>query len=235
MRYTQHLIPALSTLPHLETPLTPSLRRAIEDIVTERIRAHAIASRGQHDFALRAAGGRIVPALTTGCTSMFHWSCNGPSVAIDEDVRVGQCWDIRALPAQLGVVLPKIIQPSHVTVEHLPKEINSDIGTAPRNMTLWGIVDGKANIALFEDLLRDDPGLEALGRRRPHIATDHRYAPLLSFTYDVDGEDAIQTFGISERFRTTQMSFAVFVLEVEDSWGGASTCLYRVRIHGTVV
>ncbi|TFY62461.1 hypothetical protein EVJ58_g3839 [Rhodofomes roseus] len=233
-----HMRDFLSILPNISkpyAPLTPALRQAVEEIIAEHIKAHARANRGRRDFALRAAGGRIAPDLTTGCGGWFSWGCESPSIAIDDDVRVGKCWNIRSLPAQLAIVLPEIIFPSHVTVEHLPREVAPVIGDAPRNLTLWGIVDGKSNTALFEALRHADPDSEALDRRPPHIASKHLYAPLVSFTYDIDGEDPVQTFEVSETMRAAKISFAVFVLEVHSNWGGSSTCLYRVRIHGTVV
>lgn len=232
--HIRHLIPRFSRLVDTETALTPHLKKAIEEMVAERVGAHLLSSRGRPDFALRAVGARIAPELTTGCTKTFSWTCgtDDPNIAIDDDVRVGRCWHVQSLPAQLAIVLPAVISPSHVTVEHLPPVV-PDISDAPRNMTLWGIVDGRSNRALYEDVLHTHPDLH--GVEHPHIARNHLYAPLTSFTYDIHGEDPVQTFVISEAYAAAQMTFAVFVLELHNNWGGTSTCLYRVRIHGSAV
>ncbi|KAH9834084.1 uncharacterized protein C8Q71DRAFT_771031 [Rhodofomes roseus] len=235
--FSQHIFHVLSLRgPQRHDPgslLTPALRQAVEDIVMERIKAHVQAGRGQRDYALKAAGGRIAPDLTTGCTGMFNWECDAPNAAIDDDMRVGKCWNIHSVPAQLAIVLPEVILPSHVTVEHISKEIAPDIHVAPRNVTLWGIIDGKSNVARFEQLLRTDPSLQVAADRRPPIAKNHRYIPLSSFAYDIHAEEPMQTFAVAESIHSANITFAVFILEITDNWGGASTCLYRVRIHGT--
>ncbi|TFY56548.1 hypothetical protein EVJ58_g7574 [Rhodofomes roseus] len=230
LRYQQQIVSLLLPTPNAADPpasLSPALRAAIEDIVKDQIRAHVSASRGQRDFALKAAGARVVPELTTSCTNLFSWDCDGPSIALEDDVRVGKCWNVQSLPAQLAIVLPEIIRPSHVTIEHLPISIAPDIGVAPRDLTFWGVVDGKINTAQYEALLDSDSEVEATRGCSPVIAKGHLYAPLLSFTYDIDNDDPVQTFALDKRLRDANISFAVFVLEIHGNWGGASTCLYR--------
>lgn len=233
-RQITSLLPSPSRHTAFDLPPSPALRRYIKTVVEEKIKAHILASRGLRDFALRAAGARIVPELTTGCSGLFSWDCEQPNIAIDDDTRVGKCWNIPSLPAQLAVVLPELIHPSHVTVEHLPRSIAPDSLSAPRNMTLWGIIDGKANIALNKNLHLDS-GVGATRDRHPMISKGHLYAPLLSFTYDINDEYPVQTYELDKHYVDSNMTFAVFVLEMYDNWGGLTTCLYRIRIHGTPV
>ncbi len=213
------------------TTLSPALRAAIEEVVYEKIRAHNIASRGLRDYALKANGGRVALQLTSGNRGFLASREDDPSLAIDDDVHAGRCWSFNLLPCQLGIRLPHMLYPSHVTVEHLPKSLAVDIGQAPRNMTLWEIVDGRGNSDIFERLSATDlPGYD---QRTPTIARDLLWAPLASFSYNVDDDDPVQTFPVSAPIVGSGMTFGVVAIEILDNWGSDTTCLYRVRIHGS--
>lgn len=217
--------------PPPSSPLSPAVREAIHQLVAESFATHASQLQaGQRDFALRADGGRIVAELTTRSSSTSKRHDNDPAMAIEEDVRVGQCWNINTLPAQLGIVIPELIHPTHVSVEHIPRAIAADIGKAPRNLTLWGVVDGRANQDLFNVLDLSDKF--TLDRRTPRIPKGHIYAPLATFVYDINSIQRVQTFSVLDMYLGSGLTFGVFVLELEDNWGSRSTCLYRVQIHG---
>ena len=123
-----------------------------------------------------------------------------------------------------------MLHPTHVTVEHLPNSLTVDIGQAPRNMTLWGVVDGRINKEVFERLVLSESSSHA--RRTPTIVRDLLWAPLISFTYDIEDDNSMQTFPINPAIVDNRMSFGVVALEILDNWGSETTCLYRVRVHG---
>ncbi|KAL1941490.1 hypothetical protein VTO73DRAFT_6929 [Trametes versicolor] len=212
---------------------TPAGNLPIEELVVSILRAHERAKRGRPDFALRAHGGRVSQALTSTQAGIMSAHDDDPGIAIDDDVHVGSCWKLHALPSQLGIRLPRMLYPSHITVEHLPSEIVLDIGEAPKNMTLWGVVDGKHNKQAFEALVA--AGLSDYSGQVPTIARGLLWAPLASFTYDIHHEDPVQTFPVSQSYAESGLAFGNVAVEVLDNWGGDSTCLYRVRIHGTPV
>lgn len=219
--------------PHSEKPaatLPPALKAAIEELVYEKMRAYDIASRGLRDYALKANGGRVALQLTSGNRGFLASREDDPSVAIDDDVHAGRCWNFNQLPCQLGIHLPHMLFPSNVTVEHLPKSLAVDIGQAPRDMTLWGVVDGRSNTETFNRLVAS--GLLDYGQLAPTIARDLLWAPLASFTYNIDYNNPVQTFPIDAPIIASGMTFGVVALEVLDNWGSDVTCLYRVRVHG---
>ncbi|TBU28226.1 hypothetical protein BD311DRAFT_663717 [Dichomitus squalens] len=196
--------------------------------------SHRVVSQVLPDYALKANGGRVLMSLTSVSGGLFASRDDDPALAIDDDVHAGRCWRSRALPSQLGIRLSRILRPSHVSIEHAPAEVVMDVGQAPKNLTLWGLVDGMTNVALFQGLLRSYP-MDHPARRAPEIAKSFLWAPLTSFSYDIYSEHVVQTFPIALLFIDSGMSFGIVVLEILDNWGGDATCLYRVRVHGTEV
>lgn len=207
------------------------MKMAIEELVISTLSAQHAARRGLPDFALRAHGGRIALQLTTQPAGLFSSKENDPSIAIDDDVHAGKCWTINALPSQLGIRLPRMLHPTHITIEHLPTEIAVDIERAPRNLTLWGAVEGVRNKDIFANLVA--AGLLGNDVRVPPLAKGSLWAPLVSFVYDIHSDNPVQTFSVSPVYLSSTLSVGVVALELSENWGGNSTCLYRVRIHGT--
>lgn len=208
------------------------VKAAVEELVASAIRAQRVARRPPPDYALRANGGKVVLPLTSGQGSFLSSREDDPGVALDDDVHVGRCWRAHALPFQLGVRLSRMLHPSHISVEHLPTEISLDIGEAPKNMTLWAVVEGRHNKEVYEELVA--AGLSREGQA-PIIAWGLLWAPLASFAYDIHDELPVQTFPVSELFVRNPFSVGVVAVGVHDNWGSTTTCLYRVRIHGNPV
>ncbi|KAI0366438.1 hypothetical protein BV20DRAFT_952114 [Pilatotrama ljubarskyi] len=195
------------------------------------MRAQQAGRRGRPDYALRAHGGRVALKLTSGSRgSILSSREDDPSIAIDDDVHAGKCWTMNTLPSQLGIRLARILRPTHISVEHLPGEIAVDIERAPKNITLWGVLEGTRNKDIFASL--KTAGLVDYDRRFPTIAREQQWAQLVSFVYDIHADNPIQTFPVSRPFVDSELSFGVLAVEILGNWGGNSTCLYRVRIHG---
>lgn len=229
--YSSYLTNLIPTSPSPTTILSPALKAAIEELVGEVIHARDVANRGARDYALKANGGCIALQVTSVSRGFLTSREGDPSVAIDDDVHAGRCWSFGTLPCQLGIRLPQMIHPSHVTVEHFPKQLLVDVGQAPKNMTLWGVVDGRGNTEIYEQLVAS--GLPGYIQRAPPITRDLLWAPLVSFIYDIDHDDFVQTFPIDHPIVDSGMTFGVVALEVLDNWGSDTTCLYRVRVHGS--
>ncbi|CDO68111.1 hypothetical protein BN946_scf185044.g19 [Trametes cinnabarina] len=213
-------LPWQPTVPVSEyTELTPAVKAAVEQLVATTIRAHRLAHRGRPDFALRANGGRVISTLTSGQDGFFTSREDDPGVAIDDDVHAGRCWRIHTLPSQLGIRLPRMIYPDSITVEHLPAEVALDVGEAPQNITLWGVVEGKHNKEVYETFVR--MGLQQ--DRAPAISRGLLWAPLASFRYDVEHEDPVQRFPVSQYFLDNPISVGVVAVEISGNWGNGSS------------
>ncbi|KAI0355762.1 hypothetical protein OH77DRAFT_1424712 [Trametes cingulata] len=211
--------------------LTPAVKVAVEELVLSTIRAQQASHRAPPDYALRAHGGRVALPLTSGPRGSFlSPRDDDPGIAIDDDVHAGKCWEIKTLPSQLGIRLARVLRPTHISVEHLPNEVAVNIDQAPRNMTLWGVVEGNRNQEIYASL--EGAGLPGYDRRAPLIAQGLLWAPLASFVYDINAGNPVQTFPVLLPVVDSMLSFGVVAVEVLSNWGGSSTCLYRVRIHG---
>lgn len=227
------LTPALPLLAHTSSP--PDCCSAHLDDYAERVLSSKLRDYvGRRDFALYADGGGVMDELTIPSYSDEDapTSSYPPEIALQDDMRVGKCWLIPSQCAQLAIVLPRMIYPTHVTVDHIPLEIAADIGEAPRNMRLWGVVDGPLNRACHINLISSYELPSADGRHTPPFAGDRSYVLLSAFQYDINALSPIQTFPVDVHIVDSRMYFGVVVLEIVDNWGSNTTCLYRVRVHG---
>jgi hypothetical protein len=162
--------------------------------------------------------------LATIYRSLFAIPIKPPPVAAllpwDEP---GDCWcaaiDRRVEKsgrAQLAVILGVPIHPTQVTIEHLPRGAapRQDLSTAPKSIELWAQID--------------DPDQRPAASCKGDGPTG--YVCLGEFQYNIDGSNHIQTFNLDE---ASLQPVTKIVVRVASNWGGAHTCLYRVRLHGS--
>ncbi|KAH7903957.1 hypothetical protein BJ138DRAFT_1107231 [Hygrophoropsis aurantiaca] len=221
-------------LAYLEQAIQQALLRYSKDFV------------GRQDYALRRAGGEIIPELTAPrLIDQEPWTAsivssrkpkvvrNGPEVVLDEDLHTGSCWRFGANSGQVGISLSERISITHVTIDHIAKELTSTIELAPRTIILWGVVDG--GTLLTEVALKSATGKAAellASTKGPAISTGFQFAPLAWITYDIHTNSHVQTFQVFDYITSSNMTFSMVVVEIVDNWGAPSTCLYRVRVHG---
>lgn len=180
---------------------------------------------GKTDYALYSSGARVIPQLTSntlvqypkhplmrflsqhtglGATHGLH-----PEVVLDPNNAIGRCWSFQGSEAKLGIRLSKPIAVTEVTVEHVSKLIAWEIESAPRNITILGVDPVDVNGADKSEFI------------------------LAKFEYKIHSDNPIQTFAVS----TNQSSriFRSVQVVIQSNWGHPNhTCLYRVRIHGTL-
>lgn len=215
------------------------------------------------DFALHSAGARPIPHLTSGTLelrpSTLHRQILGlitgygyevgrsPITALHQDLHSGNCWPMAGSYGQLGVMLvfPTII--SDITIDHVAKEVAFDLSTAPREMEVWGQVDGEENLEKVatwraEQVMRRQAAKEA-GEAISEADAEEVYPSLLpkdvpfirlaSFTYDIHAYSNIQTFPVRQVIRDLDLDIGIVVLVIKNNWGkDGYTCLYRFRVHG---
>ncbi|KAF9231765.1 hypothetical protein BU15DRAFT_55767, partial [Melanogaster broomeanus] len=107
-----------------------------------------------HEFASHSNGGDVLTILTTPSPSSGSWLPRLPwsrqphsPKAVLHDTPGSSFWLINGRSGQLGIRLSEVARLSHVTVGHAPVIPSVTIETAPRKMILWGVVDGKDNLA----------------------------------------------------------------------------------------
>jgi len=215
------------------------------------------------DFALHSAGARPIPHLTSGTLELRPSTLHGkilglitgygyevgrsPITALHQDLHSGNCWPLTGTHGQLGVMLafPAII--SDITIDHVAKEVAFDLSTAPREMEVWGQVEGKDNLEKVtawraEQAMRrraaEEAG-EAISEADAEeiypdtLPGDVPFIRLASFTYDIHAYSNIQTFPVRQAIRDLNLDFGVVVLVIKNNWGKEDyTCLYRFRVHG---
>lgn len=223
------------------------------------------------DFALHSAGGRVIPSLTSptfeikpstlraavfgALTGNGYASGHPPVTAIEPSLHAGRCWPMAGTGGQLAVALAMPVYVDEITIDHVAPEVAFDMRTAPRQMEVWGLVEGEDNIRKLREhreasIARKREELEASGQmldedwekreweniREGYPATlpkNPEYLRIAKFTYDIHAPKHVQTFQAEEGVRDLDLDFGVVVARVLNNWGHDSyTCLYRFRVHG---
>jgi SUN domain-containing protein 1/2 len=237
-----------------------SLITHLVDSVTSKYTKDVLA---RPDFALHSGGAQVIPSLTSPTyeiwpvgaanqiigivTGSGHAVGRPPVTALHHDINNGHCWPFAGTQGQLGVKLawPALI--SEVTIDHVARDVAFDMRSAPREMELWGLVEGKDNLGklntwLAEKQARREKAVAAGEAIRPEdedwvyprgLPKSLQYARIASFTYDIHSPANIQTYPAAQDLCDLGVDFGLVVLFVKNNWGRDEfTCLYRLRVHG---
>ncbi|KAI9880595.1 MAG: hypothetical protein M1830_001946 [Pleopsidium flavum] len=160
-----------------------------------------------------------------------------PVAALEPWDDIGDCWcaPFGKGRAQLGVLLPRVIYPTSITIEHIPSGATLDIAAAPKNMELWAqIPDEQAREAV------GDAAFPLLSTADDIAVTedslDRTYVRISKWKYNIHAPNHIQTFAMAVDMEHFNAKVGKVVVRAKTNWGGRSyTCLYRVRMHGKLV
>ena len=217
---------------------------------------------GKPDFALHSGGARVVPHLTSStleihpqeftsaALGLFTLGTMGggpqvgrpPVTALHQEEHSGYCWPFKGQDGQLGVALAHPTLVEEVTIDHIPKEMAFDIRSAPRQMEVWGLVEGKDNVEKLkawraERAARKEAG-EDLGTYDDDVVypktlpKQPEYIRLTNFSYDIHASHNVQTFAVDPEIKKLGIDFGIVALRVLNNWGHTFTCIYRFRVHG---
>lgn len=233
----------------------------------------AVSRRGRDgiakpDFALNSGGASVIPALTSetleikveglkallGLFTGYGGVIGRPPItALHHENHNGHCWPFEGSQGHLGVQLAHPAYVEEISIDHVAREVAWDLRSAPREMEVWGLIEGKANfekvrewkVAKAAERLQkaDEAGistdsadvtvLDEEGEEYPDfLPRDMMFVRIASFEYDVQRDEEIQTFPVDEEVKALGIDFGVVVLSVKSNWGKEFTCLYRMRVHG---
>ncbi|KAF9243497.1 hypothetical protein BU15DRAFT_42959 [Melanogaster broomeanus] len=247
------------------TDITGLISDLVDTAVT-RSTTHDIISRA--DFALHSTGARPIPHLTSSTLEMRPATLRGqvlswmtghgreigrsPITALHPDIHSGLCWPIAGDFGQLGVALSSPAYITDITIDHIPKEVAFDLRTAPRDMEVWGFVEGKENLERVIAFRAERASQRAEAKRLaeesgsplsdeepdedaypPTLPSDEPFIRIASFMYDVHAPSNIQTFPVRTEIQQLGVDFGIVALVIRNNWGrNDRTCLYRFRVHG---
>ena len=219
------------------------------------------------DFALHSSGAKIIATLTSPTFEIRPSNIRGqlvgmvtgsgyaigrpPVTALHHELHNGHCWPFAGTEGQLAVALAAPTYISDVTIDHVAKEVAFDMRSAPREMEVWGMVEGKDNVVKVKAWQKAKAARRAEARKVakekgvPFVDDDEelpypktlpkspQYIRIANFTYDIHAPRNIQTFPVDEEIRNLGVDFGIVVLRIKSNWGRDEyTCLYRLRVHG---
>ena len=212
------------------------------------------------DLALHSGGARIIPSLTSPTFEMRPTNLKGqivglltgngyaigrpPITALHHELHNGHCWPFAGSEGQLGVALASPTYISDITIDHVAREVAFDMRSAPREVEVWGMVEGQDNVAKVEGWLGERARRREEARERGEEVEEEpaypttlpkspRYIRIANFSYDIHAPKNVQTFPVSQDVQNLGVDFGIVVLRIKSNWGREEfTCLYRMRVHG---
>ncbi|KAJ7650168.1 hypothetical protein FB45DRAFT_887148 [Roridomyces roridus] len=229
----------------------------IVDLVDKAVGMYGKDDLGRADFAQHSSGAFVIPSLTSPLYEvrpsgireklLGYVTGNGfmvghpPVYALHHDTHDGYCWPFAGTQGHLGVGLAAPVYIEDITIDHVAPQvaINNRL-SAPRDMEVWGIVDGAENKAKIDAWRETRQARRESGESveeepvRPSFLSGRLNAiRLASFRYDLDSPKHIQTFPVDPEIKALGVDFGVVALAINNNWGMDDyTCLYRMRVHG---
>ncbi|KAK7463515.1 DNA replication factor C complex subunit Rfc1 [Stygiomarasmius scandens] len=230
----------------------------IQNLVDSAVSLYGKDILARPDFAQYSGGARVVPSLTSptfelrppnlrsqlvGMLTGGGYQIGRPPVtALHHDLHNGNCWPMVGTEGNLGVALATPAYIESVSIDHVPSEASFDMRSAPRHMEVWGMIEGRDNVAKFKQLLQDKEARREEARQNGEEVPPEEdypkdlpknYMRIASFTYNIHSPQYVQTFPILPEVKELGIDFGIVVLRIMDNWGRDEfTCLYRFRVHG---
>jgi Sad1 / UNC-like C-terminal len=187
-----------------------------------------------HDFASLTAGGTVSPRLTTlGIDSV-------PPSAVLSNMS-GICWSFHGNSGTFGVAFdaPNVM-PSHIVIHHRPSNSTASLSRAPRQVIVWGLVDGEANMRAFLQAQDSQhkftsPLTKVTPPPPSSISKEGTFLPLANIDFDITAHSLRQAFPFSSNALSWGIDFGVIVLDIQSNWGADTTSLCSIHIYGHTV
>ncbi|KAI9434619.1 hypothetical protein H4582DRAFT_1975874 [Lactarius indigo] len=180
------------------------------------------------DFASLNKGGIVSPRLTTSGIDSVP-----PSAVLSNTTEV--CWSFRGNSGMFGVAFDEPnVMPTHVVIHHWPSNSTASLSRAPRQVIVWGLVDGEANMKAFSRSQRAFTSTLAKVPPSP-ISKEGIFLPLAEIDFDITARSLRQAFPVSKNALLWGIDFGVIVLDIRSNWGADTTSLCTVHVYGRTV
>ncbi len=251
-----HTIPALACIIRLQWPLPPLFD--LESVCKSNIVGKTFSPVDTppapiivRNFAHFGDGARVLPEITslthgTKDNSWLHASPlardfvykNPPYIISDDQMTIGACWEMERSTGTLGILLSEPTRISSVSIDNIPPHLVSVASSRrnPRTVALWGMLPNSSiTIPAAVEVRRAKQFLPNFAPgSRSLVKGKDIFVLLLSTHYDPWGATTNQLFELAADHWAAQMVFQSVVVEISENWGGDTTCLYRLRVHGHV-
>ncbi len=232
------LAASLSSPLHTRSLISGMVRQALDEQI------QTVPSEGPplRNFALHAGGANVIPDLTVAThglsmpsmftralTSLAGFDCmegrvNLPYVALEDNVRIGDCWEFASAHGYLGIQLSEPVKVSNFSVDYVATSLLSSVDSrrSPKDITLWGLVNdwhgGESRSPFI---------FSSTGHLPSYIRPTDRFVELATLHYD-------STSSPRRQYQASSVDLPVqtVVVEVLSNYGAPTTCLYYVGVHG---
>lgn len=178
-----------------------------------------------HDFASLKTGAVVSPKLTTPGLGLVP-----PTAVLNHSA--GACWSFYNNAGTFGIVLdtPNVI-PSHIVIHHTLFNSTTSLASAPRQITVWGLVDGEQNLNTYS---RSRHAIASTLARVPSfpISKEGIFLPLAGITFDITALSLRQSFPLFSESQSWGIDFGVVVFHIQSNWGADTTALCDIHIYG---
>ncbi len=157
-----------------------------------------------------------------------------PTEALTKWDEAGDCWCSPSKGSgygvQLAVLMANDLYPEQVVVEHIPSKGTLDPGSAPKDMDILAKIEGvDAQNVVGELSEKLWPNVETVS------GMDESWIRIGKWTYDAESEgNHVQIFPVNLDLKRLRVSTRQLIVRARTNYGADRTCIYRVRVHGSV-
>lgn len=176
------------------------------------------------DYAFANTGGRVIPLLTSATFKSAGGSSRSPITALSSDMSPGSCWAMSGSEGQIGIQLSHTIELSGIAIDHPPTTILLDPTTAPRQFTVWAVLDPSSPNVVDQTTTTYS---------NAPVIKGYQVARLGSFEYSINSKRSFQKFVLDQDVRKWRLSSPAVIVKVESNWGNKEfTCIYSIKAYG---
>jgi hypothetical protein len=201
---------------------------------------------GDGGGALSGMGGADGGWAEGGTVARRAWDVDRPPTnALTAGSLPGACWALEGSRGRLLIQLARPIRPEAFSVAFLPLSLSVDPSSAPRNLSVWGVVPTREGVRVRA---LDQPGTARVLLARGEYAHTPDGISTFEAAARGDARTAAGEEAGADRTRATSRAsaavtggpamptaaFEYIELAIESNYGHSHyTAVYRFRVHGT--